>query len=202
MLKKLPASIQNWISVIGLTIALISFLMALALLVLTSFLGHGGVYLGLVIYIILPAVMVCGFALVALGMLLKRRRDRKQGGAKTLEWPRFDLVLLGMGTDGHIASIFPGEITEGELGSPVIVTKANYQGRPGERVSLTPLVFNSAKHVYFLVAGKNKAKALRAVLNEKRDPVEMPASRIHPREGEITWFVDKDAASLLDKDLL
>ena len=91
MLKKLPASVQNWISVIGLTIALISFLMALALLVLTSFLGHGGVYLGLVIYIILPAVMVCGFALVALGMLLKRRRDRKHGGAKTLEWPRFDL---------------------------------------------------------------------------------------------------------------
>lgn len=129
--------------------------------------------------------------------------DKLRGNAAIgLEWPRFDIVLLGMGSDGHIASIFPGEITDVERSSPVIVTSANYQGRPGERVTLTPMVFNSAKHVYFLVAGKSKAEALRAVLSDEVEPEKIPASRIQPREGEITWFVDKDAASLLEKHLL
>ena len=124
-----------------------------------------------------------------------------QNASEGLAWPRFDLVLLSMGSDGHVASIFPGEVTESERNSPVLVTHAEYEGRPAERVSLTPMVFNSSKRVIFLAVGENKAAALATVLSGDGDSELYPALRIQPDCGEVTWFVDEAAASLLPKEL-
>ncbi|MCC6148205.1 MAG: 6-phosphogluconolactonase [Anaerolineaceae bacterium] len=109
-------------------------------------------------------------------------------------WPAFDLVLLGMGEDGHIASIFP-DTEESTL--PVIAVTAHYQGRPAGRVSLTPRVFNHALHILFLVTGKNKASALLHSLTDPQDPLHWPVQRIKPSHGSVTWLVDSEAASAL-----
>jgi 6-phosphogluconolactonase len=112
-----------------------------------------------------------------------------------LEWPRFDLVLLGMGEDGHTASLFPGSPVE--VTSPTVAVTANYQDRPARRVSLTPLVFNSARQIVFLVSGESKAETLANVLNGEYHPEQLPAQRIHPTDGEVIWLVDEAAASKL-----
>jgi 6-phosphogluconolactonase len=111
--------------------------------------------------------------------------------------PHFDLVLLGMGSDGHTASLFPGPITDRERTTPTLSVTAHYQDRPANRVSLTPLVFNAAQNVFFLVTGAGKAETLEAVLNGPDDPERLPAQRIQPTEGQVTWFVDQEAAMLL-----
>lgn len=117
--------------------------------------------------------------------------------ANGLAWPRFDLVLLGLGDDGHTASLFPGPITSFEKRRPTLVVTADYQGRPARRVTLTPLVFNDARHILFLVAGASKAEAVRAVLKGHADPERWPASRIRPTFGTVTWLLDRAAARLL-----
>lgn len=110
-------------------------------------------------------------------------------------WPRFDLVLLGMGDDGHTASLFPG--SQVDVTPPVIAVTANYQDRPAQRVSLTPLVFNAAHRIIFLVAGKSKAETLANILNGVYHPALLPAQRIRPTDGETLWLVDEAAASKL-----
>ena len=112
-----------------------------------------------------------------------------------LDWPRFDLVLLGMGDDGHTASLFPG--SQVETSSPTLAVTADYQGRPAERVTLTPLVLNSARMVLFLVSGESKAVTLSRVLSDKSNQNLYPAGRIQPIDGELIWFVDESAASKL-----
>lgn len=115
------------------------------------------------------------------------------------EWPRFDMVLLGMGEDGHTASLFPGAISDAEKTQPALAVTANYQGRPANRVTLTPRVFNEARQVLFLVAGAGKAEAIRAVLKGYANPAQWPASRIRPTLGTVTWMLDKAAARLLQQ---
>lgn len=112
-----------------------------------------------------------------------------------LDWPRFDMVLLGMGEDGHTASIFPG--TNVEATSPTLPVTAHYQGRPAQRVTLTPLVFNSARYIIFLVTGENKARTLREVLYGKYQPELFPAQRIRPSSGKVIWLADEAAGSNL-----
>ncbi len=112
-----------------------------------------------------------------------------------LDWPRFDLVLLGMGSDGHTASLFPGsEVTARE---PVLAVTGHYENRPARRVTLTPMVINTARQVIFLVSGPGKADALRRVLYGEVRPIELPAQRIHPEDGALIWMVDRAAASQL-----
>jgi 6-phosphogluconolactonase len=115
-----------------------------------------------------------------------------------LAWPRFDLVFLGMGDDGHTASLFPGGDQELESMTPVIGVKANYGGRPADRVTLTPMVFNSARRILFLVSGEGKAAVLARALRESGEPEELPVRRIRPPDGHVMWFVDKAAAKHLD----
>ncbi len=112
----------------------------------------------------------------------------------------FDLVLLGMGEDGHTASLFPGSPVE-TIGSTLAVT-AHYQDRPAERVTLTPPVFNSARLILFMAVGENKASTLSKVLNNDHQPGLYPAQRIAPNDGLLIWLLDEAAASKLPKNLL
>lgn len=114
-----------------------------------------------------------------------------------LKWPRFDLVLMGMGADGHIASLFPGRSTSIEDRMAAIAVNADYDGRPAERVTLTPPVFNSARNIVFLVSGQGKAGAVATVLHGQADPVRFPAARIRPESGRLVWMLDRHAASRL-----
>ncbi len=112
-------------------------------------------------------------------------------------WPRFDWVLLGMGRDGHTASLFPGSElpTDGDAG--VVAASAVYEDRPAERVTLTPTVLNAARQMVFMVSGQEKAAMLRAVLRGEYDPLNIPAQRIQPEEGRLVWMLDEAAASQL-----
>jgi len=111
------------------------------------------------------------------------------------EWPRFDLVLLGLGADGHTASLFPGSPALDEHSRLVAAT--HVKKLAAWRLTLTPPVLRVARHVIFLVCGPDKASALRDVLQEPYDPRRLPAQVVQPDEGDVTWLVDEAAASLL-----
>lgn len=107
-------------------------------------------------------------------------------------WPRFDLVLLGMGDDGHTASLFPGTSALSERKAWVLanwVEKLN-----AYRITLTPPAINHAANVLFLVTGAGKTKSLFHVLRGARDPQRLPAQLIQPVEGSLIWLVDEAAA--------
>lgn len=119
----------------------------------------------------------------------------KEFASPPLEWPRFDLVYLGMGEDGHTASLFPGSPVH--VSDPTMPVTAQYQDRPANRVTLTPVVFNSARMVVFMATGEKKAKPLAEVLSDRYNPAQYPAQRIDPKDGRLIWLVDQDAASKL-----
>lgn len=112
-------------------------------------------------------------------------------------WPAFDIALMGMGEDGHTASLFPGIVNPEENVNPVIEVTARYQERPSTRVTLTPMVFNSSRNVIFLAIGDSKARALQVALEAPADPINIPVQRIQPTQGNIIWHVDSDAVKLL-----
>lgn len=112
-------------------------------------------------------------------------------------FPQFDLALMGLGSDGHTASLFPGAIPNKETSQPVMAVTADYDGRPAQRITLTPLLFNAARHILFLATGEKKATALAAVLNRQDTPEKWPAQRIQPTNGTVTWLVDAVAAQKL-----
>ncbi|MDW8320305.1 MAG: 6-phosphogluconolactonase [Armatimonadota bacterium] len=103
--------------------------------------------------------------------------------------PRFDLVLLGMGTDGHTASLFPGTPVLQERARWVAVGEAPVE--PRVRLTLTLPALNAAKAVYFLVTGADKAQTVQRVLAGESV---LPAALVLPREGELVWWLDKAAA--------
>ena len=111
------------------------------------------------------------------------------------DFPRFDLVLLGMGDDGHTASLFPGSLVDIET-STIAVT-AQYQDRPANRVSLTPKVFNHAREVWFLVTSAGKAETLRNVIKGEKNLELLPAQRIQPTNGTLVWMIDEAAGKFL-----
>ena len=113
------------------------------------------------------------------------------------EPPSFDLILLGIGEDGHTASLFPN--------TPALdVTDPWVVANPVEkldtiRLTLTVPVINASRAVNFLVAGEGKAGALREILEGDADPHEYPAKFIHPEDGDLTWMVDRAAAKFLQE---
>ena len=123
----------------------------------------------------------------------------KDFGSPPLDWPRFDLVYLGMGEDGHTASLFPGSTVN--VSEPTIPVTAHYQDRPANRVSLTPIVFNNARKVAFMATGEKKASTLAEVLSDRYNPEQYPAQRINPKDGELIWLVDEAAASKLPRKM-
>jgi 6-phosphogluconolactonase len=109
--------------------------------------------------------------------------------------PQFDLILLGMGADGHTASLFPGTSALRETRRLAV---ANRVGKLAtERITLTVPVLNNAADVFFLVHGADKAEALKAVLEGPYEPERFPAQLIQPGHGRLRWLVDKAAARLL-----
>ncbi|MCC9167543.1 6-phosphogluconolactonase [Pontibacter harenae] len=111
--------------------------------------------------------------------------------------PQFDLILLGMGDDGHTASLFPGTEVLQEKDSWV---KAYYlEPQSMYRITLTAPLINRAKTICFLTFGSNKAPALFEVLEGERNPEKFPSQLIQPQNGEVIWFVDEAAASKLSR---
>lgn len=108
--------------------------------------------------------------------------------------PRFDLVLLGLGVDGHTASLFPGSPVLREVFRPVAAVHAAAASIP-ERITLTLPVLNAAAEVIFLVSGAEKAKVVKAVLGD--GSTALPAGMVQPTEGRLRWLLDRDAAGLL-----
>lgn len=108
--------------------------------------------------------------------------------------PRFDLILLGMGQDGHTASLFPGTAALNERGT---VTANEIQGVGTHRITLTIPAINRAAHIVFLVAGSSKASVLKEVLEGQDRPARLPSQSIQPVEGKLLFLVDRAAASQL-----
>jgi 6-phosphogluconolactonase len=110
-------------------------------------------------------------------------------------FPRFDLILLGMGPDGHTASLFPG--TAGLQENSRLVIANWVEKMKTHRLSFTYPVLNSAADVAFLVSGTDKAPALRAVLQSDAPGDQYPAKLVHPTDGKLIWLIDRAAASQL-----
>jgi len=108
------------------------------------------------------------------------------------EWPRFDLVLLGLGTDAHTASLFPGSKALRERERRVVAPWV--EALRAFRITVTPPVLNHARRVLFLVSGEEKAEAVHAVLEGPRAPERYPAQVV---EGNRLWMLDRAAARLL-----
>jgi 6-phosphogluconolactonase len=108
-----------------------------------------------------------------------------------------DLVLLGMGEDGHTASLFPGTAAVNETKHRVVANYAEHSttGRSW-RLTMTAPFINRARNVFVLVSGANKAKRLAEVLEGPRDPQRLPIQLIYPEEGQMTWIVDAGAAGM------
>ena len=109
--------------------------------------------------------------------------------------PHFNLFLLGMGEDGHTASLFPN--TSALIEQERWVVAQEVPKAPRERITMTPPLINAAHFIMFLVSGASKADVLAEVLQGRRDPSRYPAQLIHPLTGEVTWFVDHAASSKL-----
>lgn len=107
-------------------------------------------------------------------------------------WPRFDLVLLGMGDDGHTASLFPG--TEALSEARAWVAANWVEKLKTYRITLTAPAINHAANIIFLVAGAGKAERLPEVLRGARNPLRLPSQLIQPVAGKLVWLVDKAAA--------
>jgi len=108
------------------------------------------------------------------------------------ELPRFDLVLMGLGEDGHTASLFPGSAALEERERPAVAVWV--EKLAAWRLTLTVPVFNRARCFLFLVAGAAKAAALRAARAPAGDPKRTPAQLICPEDGELLWIADRAAA--------
>jgi 6-phosphogluconolactonase len=127
------------------------------------------------------------------------KRSRGAGAVSAIKpgrkLPRFDLVLLGMGADGHTASLFPDTSAlheENRLAVANWVATLN-----ADRITLTPPLLNNAAEIVFLVTGGDKAEALKAVLEGPYEPDRLPAQLIRPTRGRLRWLVDPAASRLL-----
>lgn len=112
------------------------------------------------------------------------------------ESPRFDLIALGMGPDGHTASLFPHTEAINEMGRLAVANHVPQQ-KQSWRITLTWPVINHASSVFFLIAGADKAAVLNEVLTGPREPERLPSQLIWPASGILTLILDQAAAALL-----
>jgi 6-phosphogluconolactonase len=111
-------------------------------------------------------------------------------------FPTFDLIILGMGDDGHTASIFPDQMVL--LKSQKLVEPAMHPISKQERITMTGPVINNAHEVVFLVTGKEKASVLDKILNKKDNFLDYPTAHINPTSGNLVFYLDRQAMSSQD----
>jgi 6-phosphogluconolactonase len=111
----------------------------------------------------------------------------------------FDLVVLGMGEDGHTASLFPGSEALQETRRHAVAVHPAKSGL--DRITLTLPILNNASQVLFLVSGLSKANAVKSVLGREEKKELLPAGLVRPLHGSVTWLIDEEAASLLLEEL-
>jgi 6-phosphogluconolactonase len=104
---------------------------------------------------------------------------------------RFDMVLLGVGEDGHTASLFPGDASLLAPPRPIV----SVSGPRAWRVSMTAPLLNGGREIVFLAAGERKASIVRRILEFNEPTAELPASLIRPTDGRLLWMLDRDAAA-------
>lgn len=109
--------------------------------------------------------------------------------------PCFEIVMLGLGDDGHTVSIFPNQIELWDSDESCVVAQHPESGM--SRVSLTGKIVNNAQYAVFLVMGKNKAEKVRDIIKYRDQFQKYPAAKVNPTYGYLYWFLDEEAASLL-----
>jgi 6-phosphogluconolactonase len=111
------------------------------------------------------------------------------------EYPRFDLVLVGMGSEGHTLSLFPGTKA---LHADGRIAVRNWVGKLGtDRITLTAPAASNSAEILFMVTGADKAPALKSVLEGPYEPDQLPAQLLQPKNGKLLWLVDAAAGSML-----
>lgn len=110
------------------------------------------------------------------------------------QYPRFDLILLGIGPDGHTASLFPGHPVLHETRAWVSAVKEAPKPPP-DRITLTLPVINQARHIVWVANGPGKADMVARILNPSPGSTTLPAGRVNPSNGDTRWFLDKSAAA-------
>jgi len=115
------------------------------------------------------------------------------------QFPRFDLILLGMGNEGHTASLFPGTKALHETKRMVV---GNWVGKLfTNRITLTAPAINNAASILFMVGGADKAPALKGVLEGPHEPEQLPAQIIEPKNGKLLWLLDATAGGMLSRGI-
>lgn len=110
-------------------------------------------------------------------------------------FPVFDLILLGMGDDGHIASIFPGNLSLLKCEAPCEVAEHPLTGQ--KRITLTGKTINNARRIFILVTGTAKSQRIAEIMDNKKSAQKLPAYFIDPVNGLLIWYLDVDAAALI-----
>lgn len=121
------------------------------------------------------------------GELLKKTLPKKY------RLPQFDLVILGLGDDGHTVSIFPYQLDLWD--SPNYCEVAIHPESGQRRITITGKLINNAAHVAFLITGSSKAHKVQEILNQQSGYESYPAAKVAPRSGTLYWFLDREAAS-------
>lgn len=121
------------------------------------------------------------------GKVISEEVEMKNG------WPRFDLMILGIGEDGHTASIFPDQI--GLYESDKICAEARHPVTGQQRVTVTGKVINNSSNIIILASGKGKNRILKEIVTDKNPAY--PASKIQSEEGTVFWYCDENAAEIL-----
>lgn len=109
--------------------------------------------------------------------------------------PVFDLILLGLGDDGHTASIFPDQ--PDLLKAEEICAVAEHPVSKQKRITLTGEVINNAENVFFLVIGENKAERIAEIMNDEENAENLPAYHIQPKKGKLIWYIDEPATQYI-----
>jgi 6-phosphogluconolactonase len=128
-------------------------------------------------------------------------KARTIGVSESTDCPKFDLILLGMGSDGHVASLFPNHQAL-ELKDDWVTYITDSPKPPPERITFTLPVINSASNIAILAMGVDKATAVQLAVYDSSDgpdtPTSLPARMVQPTDGKLVWFLDKAAASSLE----